>query len=196
VIFEHRLRRPFPAAEHRPGHRHVRHHHVHGVLGEPRSEPAEQDPDRLAVGGGVLRRGAADQVRGADRVPVGQERQRRHPHRLPGGAGRECDQAVADRAHRVYRASRADRAERADRADRAEQVYPGDLHQGTVGVEGTGVVVVARDGDHLGPGGAQRQQGADDRCLGLGRRCGRLIQVARHQHGIDVVLAGDIDDLG
>jgi hypothetical protein len=72
---------------------------------------------------------------------------------------------------------------------------PPGVREGPVGVERGGVVVVARDHDDLGAGARQRHQRAHHQPLRGGVRGGAVVEVARHEHGVDLLLARDPHDL-
>ena len=57
------------------------------------------------------------------------------------------------------------------------------------------MIVVARDGDDLGPGPPQRQQRPDHELLGRGRGSDGVVHVSRDQDRVDLLLLGDPDDL-
>jgi hypothetical protein len=55
--------------------------------------------------------------------------------------------------------------------------------------------VVARDRDHLGPGAGQPHERADHQLLRLRRWRRRVVEVARDEHRVDLLLPRDADDL-
>ena len=73
--------------------------------------------------------------------------------------------------------------------DGPDQGDPGGAHQRPVGVESRGAVVVSGDGDDLGAGVAQREQGLHDQLLGVGGRRRRVVQVAGDEHRVELVFA-------
>ena len=111
--------------------------------------------DHRVVVPGHLGRGGRDELRGPDRVPLGQERQHGDVDPFAGRAGVEADHAAL-----------------VGRPDRSDQGDAGGAHQRPVGVESGRTVVVPGDGDDLGAGVAQGQQGLHDQLLGVGGRRG------------------------
>ena len=176
-VLEDRLGGPLAAAERAAEHRQVRHHEVHRIRAEPGGQRADQGAHVLVVRAGVLRRGLGDQLRGAHRVALGQERQHRDRPTLPAPGGELDDAAGLGRPHRPHEGD------------------PRGPGEGPVRVEGGRVVVVPRDHDDLRLGARQGHQRADHEALRGRAGRGAVVEVAGHEHGVDLLLPRDPHDL-
>ena len=145
---------------------------------KPSLERRDQQPHALGVEAGGLRGVELEHLLGADREALRHERQQHDGRPLACGR-REIDDAAQLRARGV-----------------AEQRDAGRVEHGRPRVERVLVVVVAADRDDARAGRPQREQRVPDDALRVGRRRGRLEEVAGDEHQVDAFLGRDARDLG
>ena len=151
---------------------------VHRIGLEAGAEDLDQQPHPLGVGLGVLIGRRLHQVLGPHHPPLGHERQQGQPHVLPARHGQPQDAALVGPGRLGH-----------------QMHPPGRLEHGGHRAEAAGVVVVAGDHRHLRPGPDHVQQPPINHGLGVGRRAGRVEQVAGQDHQIDGALADQPNNL-
>ncbi len=155
-----------------------------GIIGERRplgkgcTEQPHHVRDTAGVIQGVLGGLVQQHLRGAHRVPVGQERQRRDLRVLP-AAGAQCQRAAGLRSFRRPEQAQPELAQHRP-VDRVEQVL---------------VVVVSCDRHDLAAIFGQRQQGAHHQPLRPRARRGAVEQVPGDQDNVRVFTAGGRHDV-
>ena len=177
-VLEDRLRGPLAATHPAVENGEVGQHQVHGVVPEADRQRGQDVAELLVVRPGVLGGRPRDQLGGAHRVARGEERQHRARRPLARRPGGELHDAAA-----------------LGRAHRPDQRDPGRARERAVGIQRGGVVVVARDRDDRRARAGQRHQGADHQLLGGGGGRRTVVEVAGDEHGVDLVLPRDPDDL-
>ena len=157
----------------------MRHHDVDGIVGEPGGEQPHHLGDAAAVVHGVLGGVVQKYLRGPHGIPVRKEGQRRDVGALP-VTGTQHQHAARCRPFR-----------------RAEQVHPELAEHGPVyRVEQMLIVVVPCDHDHVAAILPEPQQGVHHQSLRRRAGRGRLEQVPRDEHDVDVGVPGHPHDAG